>query len=335
MMQVRVGDWCLKLSFAREDRNWEVLTSSKLLWVGNLPPDTTTEALLARVQAAVPTGKVESVGLLPAAPNGRVSAAVAFVRLHDAITARNHLLHDWSDAGAVVASFLVSEGRARARMPRDHDSSGTAASSSGGGGKGGGGGGGGDQQAVDALRREPREPREPRGGESRLEGGDGSPNVWVGGLEGGVTEEQLRLEFGAAGEVLRVALNAEQSCASVCYSRQAEGVAAMGLFHGAASALASGGGPLRLRFTRGANTIPSCTLWVGNVEHEAKDELVEAIHRLRRPSRLNMCQGKNYLFVDFDSIDDAITVREKIEGKAFGGKAIVVGFRNPPNQYQR
>ena len=47
------------------------------------------------------------------------------------------------------------------------------------------------------------------------------------------------------------------------------------------------------------------------------------------------CAGKNYLFVDFDSIDDALTVRERIEGRAFGGKTIVVGFRNPPNQFQR
>ena len=66
-----------------------------------------------------------------------------------------------------------------------------------------------------------------------------------------------------------------------------------------------------------------------------KDELVDEIQRLRRPSRLNLCAGKNYLFVDFDSIDDALTVRERIEGRAFGGKTIVVGFRNPPNQFQR
>ena len=145
---------------------------------------------------------------------------------------------------------------------------------------------------------------------------------------------QVRTEFSAAGGVLRVALNPEQSCASVYFARQPEGVAAMRTFNGASNVALAPSGKLKVRFTRGANTIPSCTLWVGNVDLE-KEELVAEIHTIRRTAGLNMCVGKNYLFVDFESIDDAITVREKIEGRSFGGKNIVVGFRNPPNHFQR
>ena len=83
LQDVRVGDWCLKLSFAREDKNWESLTSSRLLWVGGLSDDASKEGLTSRLQLA---GKVDHLHLLPATHKGKASAVIAFHRLHDAVT---------------------------------------------------------------------------------------------------------------------------------------------------------------------------------------------------------------------------------------------------------
>ena len=83
LQDVRVGDWCLKLSFAREDKNWESLTSSRLLWVGGLSDDASKEGLASRLQLA---GKVDHLHLLPATHKGKASAVIAFHRLHDAVT---------------------------------------------------------------------------------------------------------------------------------------------------------------------------------------------------------------------------------------------------------
>ena len=111
----------------------------------------------------------------------------------------------------------------------------------------------------------------------------------------------------------------------------------MRLLSGVTTTALAPGAKLKLRFTRGANTIPSSTLWIGNVRPTRrarptslapapdlatssrpqdlssiwcgrgshlpsispdqveleKDELVDEIQRLRRPSRLNLCAGKN------------------------------------------
>ena len=53
--------------------------------------------------------------------------------------------------------------------------------------------------------------------------------------------------------------------------------------------LSDEGAHLKLRFTRGPNTIPSSTLWVGNIESSDKNALLCAVNEVRAPSRLKMC----------------------------------------------
>ncbi|KAI8930081.1 hypothetical protein BC831DRAFT_441253 [Entophlyctis helioformis] len=160
-----------------------------------------------------------------------------------------------------------------------------------------------------------------------------SRSLWVGNIDSSLGQGDLLSVFSAFGTIESIRMLPERECAFINYARLEDAVAGRQQMQGGRVGhciVRIGYGKVDATHENPA-MLPTKSLWIGNISPTTTPlELERVFSAYGAVESARVLSHKNCGFVNFVSLEDAITARTGLNGKDVGGSTVKIGYAKVP-----